>query len=337
MALACGVSVATVSRVVRDHPDVRAETRERVRQIIQDMGYRPSPAARALVSGRQWAIGLLVSDIANPFYPQLAKSVERETRKFGCVVVMCSTEDDVREAKRSTQRLLEQGVEGIIHASAGNDEEAVLALVGNPNRIVFANRRPRTPGCNYVVSDNVAGAAELTRHLLAAGHRRIGFINGPSYASNAVERLQGFITALEDVPDAEPVVIEGGMTYESGLRAAETWLRVPGRPTAIIGANDSIALGAMEAILKAGLSVPGDIAVAGFDDIQLASSYVISLTSVAQHIDQMARRSVRILMGMLEDPTRKKVVQEVIQPTLLVRRSTSAPALAAPPRTLIRA
>lgn len=322
VAAAAGVSVATVSRVVRDHRDVRDATRERVLRVIDELGYRPSSLARALVSGYVRTIGLLVSDITNPFYPQLAKSIEREARRADYAVVICNTEDEPNESLRYVRRLRDQGTAGVIHASAGLDEKDVLAAIGDPRRIVFANRRPTSSAPSYVVSDNVAGGRLLAEHLLGMGRRRIGFIAGPAWAANSRERLAG-LRARAAEAGAEVLVAQGDFTPASGVKAVQAWLSVSRRPTAIVGVSDQVALGAVAALLEHGVEIPGEVAVAGFDDIEFAASQIVGLTSVAQHIDDMGRRAVRLLLRQLAAP--KPRVQRVeLAPTLVVRRTTQS-------------
>jgi LacI family transcriptional regulator len=294
-----------------------------VQQTIDELGYRPSPIARALVRGRSRTLALLVSDIANPFYPQLAKAIEREAWLKDYVVVTCGTDDNVRQSRRRVRRLVEQGVDGLIHASVGDDEETVLGLV-DPARVVFTNRRPRRSDCHYVVSDNAAGARALTEHLIGSGHRRIGFVGGPEYASNARERLSGFRASVDAAPGVSALVAEGEFSPETGAKAVRDWLRGEDPPTAVVGVNDSVAVGVLEAVLDAGLAVPGDIAVAGFDDVLQTASSILGLTSVSQHVDEMGKRAVRAMLRLLTDPDRPEPIQEIIEPTLVVRRTTAA-------------
>jgi DNA-binding LacI/PurR family transcriptional regulator len=324
VAQAAGVSVSTVSRVLRKHADVRAETRALVQEAIDRLGYRPSALARAMVSGETKLLALLVSDIANPFYPQLAKSVEQEAKRKGYAVVICNTGDLPAETRRYTERLLRQGLDGVIHASAARDEKVLLSLVGDANRIVFTNRRPSEESVSYVVSDNRAGAEHLTRHLLTKGHRRIGFIAGPDWARNAAERLSGFQQAIAGVHDVETQIAAGPFSAEHGAQAAEELMRSSRPPTAIIAVNDSIALGAFEALAKLGLRVPEDVALAGFDGVQLAASPMFNLTTVDQQIDQLGRRATRLLLRQLAG-TAAAPAHEILATRLLVRRSTDAP------------
>jgi LacI family transcriptional regulator len=316
------VSVSTVSRVVRDHADVQAATRARVREAIDLLSYRPSPIARALVSGQSRLLTLLVSDIANPFYPQLAKSVEQEAKREGYAVVICNTADRTAETRRYVARLLSQGLDGVIHASVARDEQVLLSLMADERRVVFTNRRPAQSAVSYVVSDNEGGAAELTRHLLSLGHRRIGFITGPRYARNAMERLKGFRHAMREVIDAQPFVAEGDFSVESGRRAVLEWMKSQHAPTAMIAVNDSVALGALGALVDSRLRVPEDVALAGFDGTELSASPLLSLTTVDQHIENLGRRSVQILLRQLASAGDYRPVREVLPVQLLLRGST---------------
>lgn len=323
------VSVSTVSRVLRDHRDVDSDTRSVVQAAIEKLGYRPSPIARALVSGQTRLLALLVSDFTNPFYPQLAKSIEHEAAKAGYTVVICNTHDRPAETSRHLTRLLGQGLDGVIHAAVGRDELTVLSLLVDLRRVVFTNRPPSSESVSYVVSDNFNGAAELTRHLLALGHRRIGFVGGPKYARNATERLRGFMAEMSKVANAEALVVEGDFSKVGGESAVLRWLDEGSRPTAIIAINDSVALGAMEPLIRRGLRIPHDIALAGFDGTELAASPLMSLTTVDQHSDKLGRLAARILLKQLATdsfvPTR-----QILPTQLLLRGSTeqSVPVLA---------
>jgi LacI family transcriptional regulator len=317
-----------VSRVVRDAADVNQTTRERVQQAIQELGYRASPIARALVRGQTRTLGLLVSDITNAFYPQLARAVERQAALDDYLVAICGTDDSRQLTQRQVQRLLDQGVDGFIHASTVGDEEQVLAIVGNPDRVLFANRRPARPGCHYVVSDNVLAARLLTRHLMDLGHRRIGFIAGPGYATNSTERVRGFQETLRAMPETTGLVAPGDFSPESGSRGVADWLDSADPPTAIIAVNDSVAVGVLEELDRRGVRVPADIAVAGFDDALATLSGLIGLTTVSQEVNTMGRRAVEILVSLLRHESAGLPQQEVLAPRLVVRRTTAG---AAPP------
>jgi DNA-binding LacI/PurR family transcriptional regulator len=274
-------------------------------------------------------LALLVSDLTNPFYPQLAVTIEREAEKAGYTVVICSTGDRAADTRRRLARLLDQGIDGVIHAAVGLDESAVLSALEDLRRIVFTNRPPWHPEASSVVSDNVSGAAELTRHLLGHGHRRIGFIGGPEYARNALDRLAGFKSAMEGVPETVALVHAGSFSRETGELAVRSWMELEDPPTAVIGINDSVAFGAMDELIRLGLQVPTDIALAGFDGTELAASRVVGLTSVDQHIDEMGRLAVQTLLRQLKSSTFVST-RRVLQTRLLVRSSTEGSPASAP-------
>lgn len=316
-----GVSISTVSRVIRNRDDVSDDTRLKVQTFIKELAYRPSGVARALIGGYSRTIALLVSDITNPFYPQLAKSVEREASAHGYALVICNTEDDPVEAVALFKRLIEQGVDGMIHASVGSEEEEVIALARDAHRIVFANRRPRSREVSYVVADNAKAATLLTSHLADLGHRRIGFIAGPAWASNAAERLEAFLRTAED-RGVEAVVFHGEFAMESGLAAVRAWAATVRPPSAVIGVNDTVALGAISGMIGPGLSL--ETAVAGFDNVEAAGSQLVGLTTVGARIDEMGKRCVRLLLRQLNgksNPPRR----EVLEPVLRVGRTSLPP------------
>lgn len=321
VASTAGVSVSTVSRVIRDHVDVQSETRTKVQAAIEALHYRPSPIARALVKGETRLLALFVSDITNPFYPQLAKSIEREAARAGYTVVICNTGDQIAETQRHLVRLLGQGLDGVIHAAVGRDEASVLSILGDHRRVIFVNRPPVDDSFSCVVSDNFGGALDLTRHLLSKGHRRIGFIGGPSFARNASDRLGGFKQAMSEVTDSAPFIVQGEFSKSSGIRALKKWLDDGCGITAVIAINDEVALGAMEVLIRRNLHMPADVALAGFDGTAIAASPLIGLTSVDQHIDEIGRRAVVSLLKQLGSeafvPTR-----QVLPTKLLLRSST---------------
>ncbi|MGA8207215.1 MAG: substrate-binding domain-containing protein [Candidatus Dormiibacterota bacterium] len=273
------------------------------------------------MSGKSNTLALLVSDIGNPFYPQLARAVERAASRHGYALLICNTEDSPAESRRHLERLIAHGVDGLIHASVGKDEDVLTDVVDNRTPIVFVNRRPKTAHAHYVVADNRDAARQLARHLLNLGHRRTGFIAGPKYAANAVERVDGWLLEMSSVPGAQPLVSDGGFEAIHGHEAMRQWLASGQPPTAVVGVNDNVAVGAMDAILAAGLRIPEDISVAGFDDIELANSRILDLTSIAYDTEALADRSVQMLLRAIRG-TGEELMQETCAVYLKVRGST---------------
>jgi LacI family transcriptional regulator len=319
VARAAGVSISTASRVARDLPDVNAETRARVASVIKNVGYRPSRLARALVAGRSQTIALLMSDIANPFYPALAKAVEKEIWSTGYSLVICNTEDDPGRSVEYVQRLLDQGVAGFIHASVGADEGRLAEEIGDSGRVVFINRRPQSPSSNFVVSDDLGGARAVAEHLTSLGHKRLGYIGGPHW-SGSPARLAGLRQAIT-LRKGELLVSEENPESHGIAETVETWMAERHPPTAIVGFNDRIATAIMVALFDRGITIPGQVSVAGFDNTEYAAWPMIDLTSVAQDIDEMARLAV----GQLTSPDRQResrTIRAELPMHLIVRGST---------------
>ena len=203
----------------------------------------------------------------------------------------------------------------------------MLSLLGDPRRVVFTNRPPKSQSVSYIVSDNAGGATALTRHLLAKGHRKIGFIGGPAYARNATERLYAFTQAIREVPEAQAFVAGGKFSTTCGEQAVTEWLQSGCDLSAIIAINDSVALGAMGALMSLGYDIPGDIALAGFDGTDFAASPVMRLTTVDQHVDEMGRRAVKLLLKQLNGSGSFVPLSEVLPCRLLLRGSTEGGAL----------
>ncbi len=322
------VAVSTASRALSGHPDVSEDARKRVMRASEELGYRPSLLAQSLVSGRTLTIGLLVSDISNPFYPELAKGVEDAASTLGYVVVLCNTEDEPARSLKYLERLIAQEADGIIHASVGLDEEhlALAQRAGIP--LVFCNRRPRMlEGVDVVVADNERGAEELVTYLLSLGHRRIAYLAGPEFATVSDDRMAGYARALAKygLPLDAQWVSRGPFTRESGgQRARELVARSP-RPSAIFAVNDVVALGALDALLDLGVRVPQDISIVGFDNIELIHSHYIRLTSVAQNPYQMGRLATERLLDAMANPETHRPGTVVLETQLVIRRTSGPP------------
>jgi len=317
------VSVSTVSRVMRDHPDVSDETRQAVQQVIDSLGYRPSLLARGLILKRTNSLGLIVSDITNPFYPQLAKGLEEAASTRGWVVIMGNTESDSSRTERHVDAMLERGVDGIVFASVTTGDETVPRLVDANYPVVLVNRRLACVDTHYVVVDNVRGAELATTHLVELGHKRIAHITGPQYAANTVERRQGYALSLRNagLEVSDDLVSAGDFSVRGGDGAMQRLLDLSEPPTAVFVTNDFMALGALEAIKAAGLRWPDDLAVVGFDDIALAGSSLIELSTVSGRIYEMGARAVGILLDLITEAPPQRAVQEVLEPKLIVRRT----------------
>jgi len=334
VARRASVSRATVSRVINRYPHVRPRVRAAVQRAMQALGYRPDRVARSLARRETQTLGLVVADITNPFYAETARAIVETARGHGYNVILCNTDNLPRLQEEYVEVLRQRRVDGIIFGSVFLHDPVVERLVQAGYPCIMYNRRLRSRSGNYIVLDNVGASRELTRHFLKLGHRRIGFISGLRDTSTAVDRLQGYREALRaaGVPRDPGLIRPGAFKAEMAQRAARELLKLRRRPTAIVAGNDLMALGVIQAAEDMGLRVPEDVAVVGFDNIEIASHRDIQLTTMAQQKTEMGRLAVSWILEAIRDPARfmRQPLQQVLAPTLVVRRTCGALAAPAP-------
>ena len=327
IARRAGVSKATVSRVLNNRPEgVGAETRERVRTVLTETGFRPTAAARCLSTGVSNSIGLLIPDITNPFYPQLVSGAEEALNAEGYHLFLCNTRGDVAREREYVEALIDKRVDGVILDSAGSaDDDHVNRLKQERIPVVLIDRvigrRSSYPG---VFVDNETGAHDAARLLVAGGNRSLLFLNGPKDLSQSVERLAGVERALR----ADRALIErlrilnGDFTLDSGARLIEQLLAAGPRDfDAVFAAYDMMALGALGALRRAGVAVPAEVEVIGFDDIETARIVEPPLTTVSQPTRAMGEAGAAMILRLIRGQrlTRKSVVLAAV----LIERSTT--------------
>jgi LacI family transcriptional regulator len=322
------VSPATVSRVINGYAHVRPHLRTRVLKAVSLLGYHPDQVARSLVKRETRTIGLIVADITNPFYAETARAIVEKLGDRGYHVILCNTDNRSAINEEYIGVLRQRRVDGMILGSVSLRDPVVEALVEAHYPCLMYNRRLRSGRGNYVVLDNLRGSYELTGHLIELGHRRIGFISGLPDMSVSADRLLGYKRALRDAGIAvEPRLIRPGAFRERLAQSAATeLLKGRGRPTAIVAANDLMALGAIQAAEDLGLWVPQDLAVVGFDDIAVAGHRRVQLTTMAQPAGQIGRLVAEGIMEIIRDPRRfaREPLQQVLAPTLVIRRTCGA-------------
>ena len=327
VASAAGVSVATVSRVL-SHPElVNGETRARVQRSIAELRFRPSRVARRLRAGRGPTnlVGLVIPDIQNPFFADLARGVEDVAQAHGYVTILANSDEDTEKEAQYLDALRAESVDGVIlpPVSPGAEAAARLADAGIP--VVYVDRRPRRITGDTVVIDNERGARDATEHLLRLGHQRIGLIAGRPPLSTSQERLAGYRHALEEagIPFDDSLVGRGESRQLEAERATRVMLASDHRPTALLVSNGLMTLGALEAIHGLGLRIPDDVALVGYDDMPWALAMDAPLTVVRQPARAMGDRAMELLLRRVADPTRE-VQLVALQPELVVRRSCGA-------------
>jgi LacI family transcriptional regulator len=312
VAKLAGVSTGTVSRVLNDHPSVTKELRARVTGIIKELGYMPDPSARSMRSKVSRLIGIMIPDLTNPFFSELVQSVEQAAANLGYnIIVMTSLDHAAKEADRIKQ-LTSRKVDGIILVPS-IDFHTIKLPKGLP--IVVIDRL--MPGYSGIAADHRNGVRLGVEHLLQLGHRRIGFISGPSHSVPANDRLRGYLDAIERTGEqageqadgrsamaGSPLIAEAAFDYESG-RSAGNYLLARARnerPTAIFASSDQQAIGCMRAAHDLGIPIPAALSVMGFDGIPLASMTTPRLTTVKQPIQDMAAAAVAVLLNKQTAP-----------------------------------
>ena len=328
IARTAGISPATVSRVFHGSPNVSRRTRQVVAGTLRQFGYQPIDPYSTHAFHQRRLIGLVLSDIANPVHADIAAAVVEKARALGYSVVLCNT-DNMRHLEiEYIESLRAQAVDGIVLATATLDDTAVEELVTSGYPCILLNRRLRSGRGHYVGMDHARAALEITRHLISLRHRRIGFITGPQDISSATERLEGYRLALQeaDLPYEPRLVHHGEFRPRETLPATALLLKNPDPPSAIIATGDQMALAVIQSATELGLQIPRDLAVAGFDDIDVAGHPHIALTTVAQPKGLLGQLATLLLVEVIQHPEKfvENPIQKLIAPTLIIRRTCGA-------------
>lgn len=327
VAREAGVSLGTVSNVL-NRPEMVAEaTRTRVLEVIDTLGYVRAEGARQLRGWASRVIALMVLDIVNPFFTALAAGVEQAAREADLGVMVCTGAHDPAEAARYLSLITSHQVRGAVITAGEGTDRTVAAFRRNAVPFVVADRSaPWTEACSVGI-DDVAGGHAAAGHLIAQGHRSLVYVGGPETLPQVGDRRRGALRALGLAGLPATALLElpcRTLTVDAGKDAGHRVLGLPQRPTAVFCANDLLALGVLQALYEAGLKVPEDIAVVGYDDIEFAASAVVPLTSVRRPAVAMGRRAGRLLVEDTADGLAHEHAHIVLQPELVVRRSTMA-------------
>lgn len=327
VARQAGVSVATVSYVLNAGPKpVSADKRKRVLEAVTELGYRPNAIARSLRARRTNILGLIVPDSANPYFARLSRSIEDAAAERGFQVVVSNAAEDTEREAEQIEALLRLQVDGLLWVPA---DVARAAHAGAPLGVPTVQLDRALPAngeetCDVIEPDNTLGGRLAAEHVIGLGHRRVAFLSGPAEHLHTVERLRGARVGLEDA-GVEPSVAHGDFSYRAGYDVGRDWCSAPRerRPTAIICANDAMALGVLCVAAELGVQVPQDLSVTGYDDIPQARYSVPPLTTVAQPLDEMAREAIdRLLMRVGPRATSPDRVRRVYPVRLVIRAST---------------
>ena len=324
VARRAGVSAMTVSRVVNGRGSVDSETRQRVEEAIQALDYVPNRIARGLISQKTQTIGIIVPDIVNPFFAPVVRGAESAARKAGYRVLLCNSEGDLRLEREYIEDLVAHRVEGLLLAPASDrSRSSILSLLRGGFPLVLIDRALPDADCDLIVSDNVQGARRLIEHLIAIGHREIAHVSDAEDTSTGRERLRGYKEALEaaGIPFQPELVIRTTVDRIGGYRAAQEILARNPLPTAIFAVNNMTAVGTMEALRERNLSVPKDMGLVCFDDVEHLAVLSPILTVIDQPAETFGSLGVQLLLERMTGKANSRPRRIILQTDLIVRQS----------------
>src|SRR3984957_2018589 len=328
VAKLANVSIATVSRTINRVSTVNPRMAKRGWEAIEKLDYFPITQARALVSGRSRLLGLIVSEITKPFFPELIQGFEDIAVEHGYEILISSTNYDPRRMSLCIRRMLERRAEGVAVMTFGVEKPLLEQLAERNVLLVFVDVGPERPGISLLRVDYHHGIRQGVQHLAVLGHRDIAFIGGPKRLHSAQSRQSAFMSSLEECGmTCNPAwVIEGDHTLEGGVQARDQLLKSKSRPAAVMCSNDMTAIGVLHKVYRAGLRVPDDLSVIGFDDIRIAQVTIPPLTTIQMSRFELARAAVTALRDQGEKPESPSHTREYnIDTNLVVRESTGFP------------
>ena len=325
-----GVSVITISKVLRNHPDVGDETRERVLARVKELDYRPNLAARSLVTGRTYLVGLVVPDLLHPFFAEIAKSLSEALRMSGYYLIVSSSDEDPDLEEQEINQLLARRLDTLIIASCRSTVELFFRIEKQKTPYVLIDRILPGLSANFVGVDDEAVGMLATKHLIDIGCKRIAHIRGPE-TTPSIRRVEGYKRALtqsglkvnEDYIIAEP---KGDVeTRQRGAEAMRRLLNLKAKPDGVFCFNDPLAMGAMNYALDQGIKIPEDIAIIGCGNLHYDDALSVPLSSINQHSRQIGREAARIALGIVNSKVPPRPESVILQPELIARRSTQRP------------
>jgi LacI family transcriptional regulator len=318
VARAAGVSVATVSRALNGAENVLPETKQRILEVAHELRFTPSGAARSLITRRTDTIGALLPDLHGEYFSELIRGIDQAARARGLHLLVSSSHDDADEAAKAL-RAMNGRVDGLLVMSPHADADFLSNNLPANLPVVLMNTDVDLPGHARFVIDNFGGALTMSRHLASAGRKRIAFIGGPAGNHEAQERLRGYRAGL--LAGMSELVFEGDFTEEAGRLAGRRIVQSKQRPDAVFAANDMMAIGCLGALAEAGLAVPQDIALVGFDDIPIARYVAPALSTIRVPIGTLGAAALDALVKSMESPSTAAGHSTVLAVELVLRRS----------------
>jgi LacI family transcriptional regulator len=329
------VSTATVSRAINRIPTVDPLLAKRVWKVVEELGYYPNTQARALVSGKTRIFGLIVSEITNPFFPEIVQSFEDIAVQHNYEILLTSTVHDPKRMESSVRRMLERRVEGVAVLTFGMEESLLQGLRFRKVPLVFVDVGPHVAHVSNIKINYQHGIRQAVQHLAALRHEKIAFVAGPLALKSAKTRKDAFEESMREIGmHVEPeFVIEGDHTMEGGMKALVRLAALPSRPTAIMCSNDLTAIGVMREAYDYGISIPQELSVIGFDDVRLAQFMIPPLTTIQMSQTELARLAFKALLTEVEREEPNPSGTEYFLDTALILRKSTALAPESAPRS----
>lgn len=319
------VSTATVSRTINGSDVVKPRTAEKIWRVIRELGYYPSTQARALASGKSRILGLIISDIVNPFFPELVKSFEFAATRHGYEVIIANTDYNPERMATCVRRMIERQADAVAIITSEIERHLIDELSRRKVPIVFLDVGKLRPLMSNISVEYGKGIQEAVQHIVSLGHKRIGFIAGPHNLKSARTRRAAFLKCISDsgIENSQRIVVEGNHKVDGGDKAMTHMLSLSDPPTAVLASNDLTAIGAMRAISRARLRVPEDISLIGFDDIELSLCTQPPLTTIRLSRAELGQKAFDALYRNLSGESSKG--EEIkVTTSLIVRQSTAA-------------
>ncbi|MGE7635963.1 LacI family DNA-binding transcriptional regulator [Bacillus paramycoides] len=316
-----GVSISTVSKVINQTGNISERTRRKVHQVMDELNYHPSVVASALTGKQTKMIGLLIPDISNPFFAEVARSIEDRSYELGFHVMICNTDNDAQKEKKYLSLLTRQRIDGLIIASAFRNASLLENMVKQDVPVSLIASEILNLPVNTVTVDDYKGAYLATSYFLSLHHRKIAIITEDAKSNQL--RLRAFKDVMQEEGIIVPsdYIVKTEATIQKGYESAQQLLRLQERPTAIFACNDLLAIGVMKAAKRVGLNVPEDLSIIGFDNTVLSTTTTPMLTTIAQPMKQMGTKVVELLVEEMKHP---KLCKEhlLLTPELIIRQST---------------
>lgn len=325
LAQELGISISTVSRALKDHPDISPEMTAKIKKLAEERNYSPNPLAMGLLKQQTKMIGVIVPDIVTHFYSSIISGIESVAKERGYYILISSSNESFEKEAESVNNLLKTRVEGLIVclSQETNTSEHFDVLIKNEIPLVFFDRVCMTDKVPTVVANNIHAARSVTRHFYEIGCRRIAYIAGPEHLNISKERTEGYLQGLKEcgLPFDESLLERCNLSAEEAKIAAQRLLDLPQKPDAIFGINDTVAFAAMKEIKCRGLKIPNDIALVGFTDEFHATVVEPALTSITHPTFEIGQEAARLFFELIDNP-KTNPLQRVLNTKLIIRKSS---------------